>query len=264
MELHEKLIYTNNKMEALELSLSSVYTLNAINGRNEVEFAREVTLQGKIFSMTSEREFLKNVLLKTFNPHVPGTLLYINELTGVKRFLEGNVSDIQTSIKNNLIHFSIAIESKQPWKEKAITKNIAVFTPMFHFPLILKPGGIVMGYKPTNLEALVDNRAEVPTGFKCRLVATNGTVINPWIINKDSNRKVKINYAMAKNDVIEIISTDQEKKLFINGKNGFKYIDIDTDFFILEVGKNVIGYGAETNVINLDVILYYTPYFLHV
>ena len=70
---------------------------------------------------------------------------------------------------------------------------------------------------------------------------------------------------MSKGDVIEIINYPEQKKITVNGtENGFKYLDIDSTFFNLEIGKNIIGYIAEENTINLEVIMYYTPRYLGV
>lgn len=265
MEIFERLIYINQKAEEIELSLTSVYTLNAINGRNNIEFTREVVLQGKIFSMSNERQTLTQYLLKVFNPYAQGTLRYENDVLGIKRYLDCRVTDIQTSTKNNLIHFAINLDSKTPWREQEKAENIAVFTPMFHFPLIIpQVKGICMGNKLSALEAMIDNTTDIPAGFKAKIIASNGTVTNPSITNKNKGTTIKINYPMAKKDIIEIISTEQEKKVFLNGENAFKYIDIDTEFFTLDIGQNIIGYNADLNTINMEVILYYTPYYLHV
>ena len=51
--------------------------------------------------------------------------------------------------------------------------------------------------------------------------------------------------------------------VFKNGEKAFKILDrLNTDFFDLKVGKNIVSYSADENISNLDVIVYYSPLYI--
>jgi len=65
---------------------------------------------------------------------------------------------------------------------------------------------------------------------------------------------------MRPDDVITIISTLQERRVLINGVNGFRHLDVDVStFFMIDVGTNVIGYFADENVSNVFMSVRYIP-----
>ena len=77
-----------------------------------------------------------------------------------------------------------------------------------------------------------------------------------------TGEKIKLLYTMQKDDVISIVSDILEKRVVINGMNGFKFIDAEhTTFFLLTAGTNRIGYNADENVSNLYVHVRYVPNF---
>ena len=68
---------------------------------------------------------------------------------------------------------------------------------------------------------------------------------------------------MQKGDVIEVINEPNRKLIYINGQKDFSKLDrLQTTFFSLAPGKNMLGYAADENVVNLDVIVYYSPLYL--
>ena len=277
-----KIIYKNDNGEEVEFSLLSDYylesveeelkndittTKSSIHGENYITSSldsRYISLNGIIEKNTLTKSFIKK-LIKIVNPTIKGKLIYTNnnEYKEIECILE-EIPSIENN--NGLIRFNISLQSCNPfWKEREQVEQLALLTAKLSFPLnIPKNNGIVFGLKKSVLENEIINIGDVESGFKV-LFKARGTVKNPKIYNKLTGEFIKINYTMNKDDILEVINYPEKKKITINEKeNGFKYLDISTTFFNLVIGKNIIGYLAEENTVNLDVIMYYTPRFLGV
>ena len=141
-----------------------------------------------------------------------------------------------------------------------------MLSPTLKFPLnIPKKRGITFGRRRSILESELDNIGDIESGFKVIFKAKGGSVKYPKVYDVYTKKFIKINYEMEKGDILEIINYPELKKVTLNGtENAFKYLDIESNFFNLKIGHNKIGYIAEENTINLDVILWYSPRYLGV
>ncbi len=278
-----KLIYINSIDEEIEFAVSSPFFPESVvedvkNGINTIKTnathgesfvsskleSRYITISGFIERSTSTLS-LKDRLIKTINPTLKGKLIHISE--NDRKEIEVIAEEIPT-IKSDkgLIRFTVSLQACNPfWQNAEKAEQLALLTAKLHFPLFIpKEKGVVFGLKKSLLESDVNNIGDVESGFRVLFKAT-GSLQNPQIYNKLTGEFIKINYSMEKDDVIEVINYPEYKKVTINGNvNGFKYIDLNTTFFNLEIGKNIIGYKADENIINLNVSMYYTPRFLGV
>ena len=278
-----KVVYRNENGEEIEFSSFSVYypekieeevknnittsKSSSMHGENYVSNtleSRYITISGFI-ERSNSAPALRKRLIKTINPTLKAKLIYSNA-TEVKE-IECMPEEIPVVEANGgLIRFDINLQSFNPfWKNKEKVEQLAVLTGKLTFPLVIpKTSGMLFGLKKSILENEVNNIGDVISGFRVVFKA-KGSTSNPKIYNKLTGEFIKINYSMSKGDVIEIINYPEQKKITVNGtENGFKYLDIDSTFFNLEIGKNIIGYIAEENTINLEVIMYYTPRYLEV
>lgn len=276
-----KVIYENENGGRIEFSPFSVYFLESFEEetKNQIYTNKTNLIHGETFvSNTLESRFItistfieknknakeiSSMLTKVMNPTLKGKLLYYNESE------EKEISCIVESIPffqnvNGILRCEIGLVAHNPfWKQKEKVEQLALFTPKLAFPLQFN--GVIFGLKKSSLEVEVENIGDVNSGFRAVFKAKNGTVKNPKIYNKLTGDFIKINYQMAKGDSIEVLNYPEEKRITINSiENGFKHLDIESDFFQLLVGKNIIGYLADENTINLDVIMYYTPRYLGV
>lgn len=278
-----RLIYKNSIDEEIEFAVSSPFfpesveedvknsintmKTNATHGESFISSkleSRYITISGFIERSISTLS-LKDKLVKTINPTLKGKLIYISENT--RKEIEVIAEEIPT-VKSDkgIIRFTVNLQACNPfWENAEKAEQLALLTSKLHFPLFIpKENGVVFGLKKSLLESDVNNIGDVVSGFRVIFKAT-GSLKNPQIYNKLTGEFIKINYDMEKEDVIEIVNYPEYKKVTINGNvNGFKYIDLDTTFFNLEIGKNIIGYKADENIINLNVSMYYTPRFLGV
>ena len=159
--------------------------------------------------------------------------------------------------------FEINLVATNPfWQGQAAVEVIAQVVREFYFPTAIPVGGMSFGMRHKTLESVFENVGNVESGFVATLRARGGSVVNPSIRNEVLGRELRLNYTMQPDDEIVITSNLQEKRVIINGQNGFRFLDAGvTRFFYIQVGTNRIGYRADENVGNLGVGVRYIPNF---
>lgn len=144
--------------------------------------------------------------------------------------------------------------------------------PTFHFPLVisqnLEDGGIVFGKRTASLIVKIFNQGSVSIGMRIVFKA-NGTVVNPKLINVNTQEEFLINKTLVSGEEIEINTNVGEKS--VKGKVGvsqqvnyYMYKDIDSAWLKLNVGDNLFRYDATDGIDNLDVFVYFNSQFLEV
>ncbi|WP_352399383.1 phage tail domain-containing protein [Anaerotignum sp.] len=279
-----KIIYRNEVGGEIEFSPFSAYFVenieeetknnittnktNLIHGENYISNtleSRYISLSGLIDKNSTTKALIRN-LTKVVNPTLKGKLIYQNE-NEVKEIevIPEQIPDINAN--GGLIRYEVSLMACNPfWKNTEKTEYLALFMPMLTFPLVIEQEeGMVFSLKDSVLETEFNNQGDVESGVRVLFKARGGTVQNPKIMNDLTGEFIKLNYSMEKGDSIEVISYPEKKKVTVNSTiNGFRYLDIESNFFNLLVGKNKLSYIADENTINLDVIVYYTPRFLGV
>lgn len=279
----DRLIYRNELNQEIEFSSFSPYILRSISEstKNKIVATENANIDGQIYesSVLDSRDIrvkitilhndeytrtrLTRQLLITLNPKQGGILIYRTEF-GEKE-IHVRLDEVpDPKREQHKTEFDLDFIALNPyWKHKDKTEYLAILAPSLIFPIAIPQStGVVFGYKRSILETPVENIGDVSTGFRV-IFRANGYVKNPEIENKYTGEKLKVLVEMQKDDILEIINTTQRKMILFNGERSFKRLDrSNADFFVLEVGKNLIGYNAEINVVNLDVILYYSPLFL--
>lgn len=282
MKATEKLIYTNENGEAVEFSFFSIYTVTKFTDSdldNEITTTktnlqdgetvagaalgmRGITIEG-LYPLEAKSNATERRLKKVLNPKLKGVLTFRD--TEVERYIDVlPESTVDIIRKPGHGEFSIDLIAPFPfWKEREKTEYIALLTPQLKFSLVIpKRKGIVFGRRKPILETKVENVGDVASGFRV-VFRAKGPVENPCIINKITEEKIKILKTMERGDIIEVINLPYQKQVYFNGIKSFSILDRrNSKFFTLEVGKNLIGYQADLNTINLDVIIYYSPLYL--
>lgn len=281
MKSTEKLIYKNSNNESLEISYFSPYTplefsedmdseITAVKNNlqdgetfvSESLEVRNITIDG-FFQLSRTHNLLERNLRKVFNPKLQGTLtFYALDFERSIEVIPESLPEIKKDGRRGI--FSIELVAHNPfWREKEKTEYLALLLPTMNFPLSIPQGqGIAFGVKSSILETEIENVGDVESGFRVVFKA-RGAVENPSIINSLTGEQIKILYTMAKDDVIEVVNLPGKKQVLVNGVKAFRYLDrLNSVFFNLAVGKNLLGYQADVNTINLDVIVYYFPLYL--
>ena len=284
MQKGDKLTYTNDSGESVEISYFSYLIPETFEEetKNNLATSKDANIDGYYldnYTLDSKNVSINGIIhpkvdinvirrqiIKTFSPKEEGRLRLASDSFAKDRILTCIPESVPTVQKTgDVFKFSIDLIAHSPfWEEEDRAEVIALLTPMMHFPLVIRQNAFIFGAKKSVKQTEVNNIGDVNTGFRMVFKA-RGTVENPIVKNAITGEYIKLNLTMGKDDKVEIINYPNKKKVTINSNiNGFKYLDLNSRFFELEVGKNLVGYDAELNPINLDVILYYTPRYLGV
>lgn len=239
---------------------------------------RDVTITGWIiafdnYSMTQRKRYLN----KFVSPLSPIKLTYKDKYI---TFVPDTTVSYGVDRANNnevIVHFEIAGVAPDPLFRSVneATQLSANYTKMFMFPLIFATdneyGGVIFGIRNDNLLLFnVYVGGDISTGMKVKFRSLVGEVKNPVITNVNNQSYIKINKTLAKDEEV-IINTNVGYKSIV-GKlaseaeysNYFQYRDIDSAWLQLEPGDNILIYGADTNIKNLEVLISYNNAWLEV
>lgn len=204
---------------------------------------RSISLVGKIITADKEEmQRCKNELLKVFNPKFGGVLkykdLYIN--------CEVSTAPVFSYTSYNILEWIIELVAPNPYLEslqlrEGISTWIGGLKFKFSLPFKLKQRG------PTKKN--IYNDGHVETSVK---IYFKGPAANPCVINHTTNEFIKVNRELTSDDTL-IINTEFGNKTVEIERNGvrtnaFNYIDLDSAFFNLQVGDNLIEYTTENDL----------------
>ncbi|CAB1243774.1 conserved protein of unknown function [Ruminococcaceae bacterium BL-6] len=150
------------------------------------------------------------------------------------------------------------------WLDTAESKaEMALWAGDFYFPLVIPVDtGAIMGHRMSNLIVNAYNPGDVACGIRIEFTAL-ASVETPSILNVDTRELMKVKRTMAAGDKL-IINTafgNETVKLNHSGieSNAMNYIDLDSDFFQLYPGDNLLRYDANSGIDNLECAIYYRP-----
>lgn len=236
---------------------------------------RPVTIEGWIVAETeNSMTALKSKLNSFINPQESIDMFYGNyTITFVP---DESVKYSISSAENNEIFCKFQITGTAPnplFSDNAESRSAFVTTDAcFHFPLVistsLEDGGIVFGKRTASLIAKIINNGSVAIGMKIVFKA-NGTIVNPGLINVNTQEEFIINKTLVAGEEIQI-NTNVGKK-GVKGRVGnaefsnyFMYKDIDSTWLQLDIGDNLFRYNADEGIENLDVFVYFHNQYLEV
>lgn len=229
---------------------------------------RDVSVTGWVIAKSeAQMTQRKNFLNRFVNPQQVMEISYKNYILD---FLPDTSIKYSAVIKENndvVCKFSIVGTAFDPLFRDAVEGKIeaASTTSLFHFPLMI--GGKDLGYptvmfgiRTPSLIINVYNAGAVSTGMRM-VFRAKGTVINPSIINVETQEFFKINKTLLAGEQVVVETVTGEKKVVgsLNGgaeENYFKYRDLDSTWLQLAVGDNLFRYDAERNLDGLEVYIY--------
>lgn len=263
-----KLTYINEKGLSLDISYSPPYFLQALSGEdglknnistnrahnqdgetviNENLGSRHIDITG-VLQGDTKKEILgrKDFLYRLFNPKLDGQLIYSEEDT--VKIIKCKVEEAPKFSNRNVWrnkNFIVSLFCPDPyWLDeyetgKQIITWIGGWKFKFKLPFRFKQKG--------ETKVNIFNSGHVETPIE---VIFKGPAVNPCIINHTTGEFIKINRELTSDDTL-IITTSYGNKKVVMEKNGIrtnasKYIDLDSTFFSLEVGDNLIEYTTES------------------
>ncbi|MEG0612654.1 MAG: phage tail family protein [Clostridium sp.] len=278
---------SNNKI--LEIGLNKNYRLLDIEGIESSDYELSIVntaqfdggvvvnrrVQNRPISLSAD--FIgdnqggeRKKLISFFNPNQKGVLI-IN-YDGNERAIEYEIENFNSKITNiyDSLSFTVDLICPNPyWRDLLESKiNIALWKGKFHFPLVMpKNVGVIIGLREPSLIVNANNVGDVESGIMIEFKAL-GTLKNPSLLNVNTGEFFKINKTMMAGEIIKV-DTNRGSKNVMRNFNGIEtniinLIDLDSTFLQLRAGDNLFRYDSEENLNNLEISIYYNPYYLGV
>lgn len=266
-----KLIYTNERGDSIELGQSAPFFVTSIEGfsnvdniidsyqspnqdgesvTNEKLAGRHMVIQGEYY--TRDRQDGRNKLIKVFNPKLEGILKYINGSFIKEIKCKPEKSPVISSTNKSTVPYLINLYASNPfWLDDFETsEEIITWIGGMTFPLRLPTAFSMAGGKIINI--INDGDVETPI----RLEVT-GTATNPKVLNRTTGEFIKVNRTLTSDDTLVITTDFGNKRVELNEQNVFNYIDLNSTFFNLVVGDNVIELTTEDENDNTNIKISY-------
>lgn len=88
-----------------------------------------------------------------------------------------------------------------------------------------------------------------------------GPAINPTVTNETTGEYIRVNRELGETDVLDICTAFGKKHVLINGANAFHYIDLNSTFWQLVPGENLLSYASNNDSIKTKVtVRWYSRY----
>lgn len=281
------LVYTSDQGYTITFGQTAPYWLTGVEGLAEVPSVistikspsqdgvtvtgsslepRHITLIGEL---VSDGQSSRTHLIKTMNPKIKGTLVYTNGEFQREIICQPERVPLIGGHTRATSPFIVNLLCADPyWKAlDEIREDIAAWIGSFSFPLELLSTGIEMGYRVISLNKNVINTGDVPCGLRIEFKAI-ADVENPILTNVTTGEFFKLNKTLAGGEIITVTTHFLNKTVSLESggviSNAFQYIDLTSIFFDLEVGDNLLTYGADSGIDNLEVSIWFTPRYLGV
>jgi hypothetical protein len=264
-------VITNKKGESITLGNQAPYFLEKIDTNLGVDIenqkspnqdgltyidntldSRAISIEGMIITKNNPNMVLecKRKMQKVLNPKLGEVaLLYqgkeikaIAESTPFFPSSEGNRGIYYQKYLINLIcHDPFWLE---PFYE---SKEMSYLMGGIKFNLKLPTTFSYRGFKRKCI-----NDGDVATPVK---IEFKGPAINPTVINQTTREFIRINKELGEDDILTISTKFGEKYVKVNGENAFHYIDLDSVFWSLVPGENILSYESNNDSIKTRVLV---------
>lgn len=241
------------------------YSMDGISVNGTKVRERNIVIDGLL---VGEKQAIKEKMSSFFNPKQKINIKYVRN--DKIKYINCYVEKTPAFSFDGIYKFNLSLLCPNPfWYDKEIKTDIALWSPAFQFPLeIPKETGIMMGYREPSVIVNVNNTSDNPSPVKLKFKAA-GTVLNPNIINVETQEFIRLDFEMQTGDEITINTEkgNEYVRLTRNSEttNIFNSLTLDSNPHLeIDVGDNLIKYDADSNVENLDVTIYFTPQFVGV
>ncbi len=255
----------------------NIYTNKGMNQDGSTYLGNTIETSDKTIELAiiadNEEDLInyRNRINKVFNPRLgEGYLIYKDPVKEIKTKCIIDSLPYFTSVNRNVNKCLISCTASNPfWMDIMESKaEVALWQGDFCFDLeIPESTGIEIAHREPSLIVNVFNGGDVDCGIRAEFRAL-ATVVNPSILNINTQEFIKINKTMEAGEVITLNTSFGNKKLesTLSGitTNIFNYIDFESTFLQLSTNDNLFKYDADQLVDNLEVSIYYTPQYLGV
>lgn len=273
----KKLTYTNARGESVVFSNHPPFILSKFEGLGDVNAdvqsqkspfqdgsthvdtildPRYIDLEVAIVAENIDER--RRELARIMNPKIKGKLRYEDEK--VVREIEcinEHVPNFPTKHQSfNLARINM-IAHDPYWQDTSPSVDeMSVFVGMFEFPLeIPHDEGIEFGQQGEKIK--INNPGDVETPVR---IEFNGPAVNPKVTNVTTGEYILVDRAIGAEQKLVITTDFGNKSVEIYDENGlvenaFHWIDLNSTFWQLIPGENVIQYGADIGMDTAKILI---------
>ena len=213
---------------------------------------RAISIEGIIITRNNPREVseYKRKMERVLNPKL-GEVTILHQGKEIKAVVESTPSFPSSEGSRGLFYqrYLIHLVCHNPFWVDSFTESREMSYLM---------GGIKFNLRlPTNFsnrgfrrKCINDGDAATPV-----IIEFRGPATNPTVINITTGEFIRVNRSLGEDDMLSISTTFGEKHVRINGDNAFHYIDLDTVFWSLIPGENILSYESNNDSIKTRVIV---------
>lgn len=286
----QRITFTNSRGQSVELKSSAPFLLQNINGLGDIDadvqtqkapfqdgstfidsVLLERTISMQIAILVSDTTTLlqqRQILASVFNPKLgKGVLRYENDET---------IREIE-AVPDSVPAFPSGKENRGPTFQKALI-NLLCPEPFWldEFSTSEKMSYILGGLSfPLRLGTMFAHRGFKKVLYNQGDVATPVTIefygpaTNPVVWNRTTNEFIKVNRTLVETDKLVITTDFGNKSVTIENEDGtttnvFNWIDLESTFWQLVQGDNIIEYGSDSDATKSRVIVSYKNRYLSV
>lgn len=265
-----KLIYKNEDGNSIDINYSFPYFFQSLNGEDGLKnqmlsyknynqdgvTVSETVLEPRSIELTgvlkgndkNEIARRRELLIRVFNPKLKGQLIYEDgEITRIIDCLVDEAPKFSSRNVKRQQNFIISLFCPNPYWEDVYEKGEEIRTWIggwkfkFKLPFRFKQKG--------ETKKNIVNEGHVETPLE---IIFKGPALNPCVINNRTGEFIKVTKELTSDDTLYITTAFGNKKVEIerNGirSNAFNYIDLDSTFFNLKVGDNMLEYTTDNDL----------------
>ena len=271
----EKVVITNKNGESITLGNQSPYYLEIIDGVSNIPVtienqkspkqdgstyidnmleSRAISIEGVIVTRNNPNEVLKcrRKMQRVLNPKIGEVIItYYHEdmVKEIKGIVE-NTPVFPSGEGNKGIYYQkylLHLLCHQPfWLDTYYeSREMSYIMGGLKFRLFLPTSFSDRGFKR---KAVNEGDVSTPVTIEFR-----GPAINPTVTNLTTGEFIKVNRELGEDDILTVSTAFGEKYVRINGENAFHYIDLESVFWSLVPGLNVLSYKSNNDSINTRV-----------
>lgn len=245
-------------IESTDYEMETAVNVNAIGEqlRRKKILSRPIVVEFDYLGNEEKKSHKRQELIRFFSPFRSGTLK-VNYM-GVERTIKYEVTGFKISSKN--IHDTLSclleLSCMDPMFQDVLQMGEKISTWVggwkwkFKLPFRMKQRG-----EPRK-NIINEGHVETPVEIEF-----HGPAVNPQILNLTTGEFIRIERELTSDDILYINTAFGEKKVEIIRDGGredaFDYLDLDSQFFSLQVGDNVIEYQSENGLDPQSVQIYY-------
>lgn len=275
----------NKYGEILELSQNPNYVIKSIDGIDPpdaiINTTRNANADGSVFNsayvdnrtititlaINQPTEENRISLYKYFKSKYPVTIYYKNDSRNV--LINGYIQNIPIGYFEKKEVFQVTIFCPEPYFEgvEQETSHFDSAIALFEFPFSISTP-IPFSQYTSDRENVIMNNGDIETGALFVLHATGGPVVNPGIVNMQTNETFNFNITLEAGDEIRLNTVVKQKSVILVKKNGtiqnLIANSINASWFQLRPNENYFSVTATSGIANLDATIYLKDKFMGV